>query len=589
MRFEKGRYRATLAFICGLAFASCGSDGENPDRQPPPQRMETTPPASRSTEFPPPISGGTLLILADGHTAVAADSDRDRVWIVDLDAQSMRAEIVLNPADEPGRLVEDRAGRVHVALRGGGALATLDVAARRIIERRPVCGAPRGVAYDARKDVVHVACATGELVTLPAGTGDPIRTLDIEPDLRDVIVAKDRLFVSFFRSARLIEISDDGEIASQLAPPRKFDHRPGVAWRTIVTPSGALAMLHQREKLSPISVDPGGYGSRSSPTSTLHSAVTLLQPATMPIATGALSGVTLVVDLAVSPDGKKVALAVAGGPPTQPGLLITAMSELEQPAELITNFEPGFQLRAAVVAVAYDGKGRLVAQTREPAALYLSTQSMPIPLPGSSRHDTGHAMFHRGTAVNLACASCHPEGGDDGHVWLIDTIGARRTQSLRGGLLATAPFHWNGDAADLGSLMHQVFTIRMSGPQISEQESNAMARWLDAQPSHTGLPVRDEAAVQRGRALFQDARVGCATCHHGPKLTNNQTVDVGTGGPFQVPGLLGLATRAPYLHNGCAPSLNDRFGSCGGGDLHGKTSPLTSEQRQDLIAYLQSL
>ena len=33
---------------------------------------------------PPAISGGTLRVLRDGHTAVAADPDRDRVYIVDL-------------------------------------------------------------------------------------------------------------------------------------------------------------------------------------------------------------------------------------------------------------------------------------------------------------------------------------------------------------------------------------------------------------------------------------------------------------------------------------------------------------------------
>src|SRR5262249_38690062 len=36
---------------------------------------------------PPAISGGTLRILADGHTAVAADPDRDRVYVVNLTAR----------------------------------------------------------------------------------------------------------------------------------------------------------------------------------------------------------------------------------------------------------------------------------------------------------------------------------------------------------------------------------------------------------------------------------------------------------------------------------------------------------------------
>jgi cytochrome c peroxidase len=65
---------------------------------------------------------------------------------------------------------------------------------------------------------------------------------------------------------------------------------------------------------------------------------------------------------------------------------------------------------------------------------------------------------------------------------------------------------------------------------------------------------------------------------------------VGTGGTFQVPGLLGLALRAPYMHNGCAKTLDQRFeAACGGGDKHGVTSKLTKEQLADLIAYLKTL
>jgi hypothetical protein len=52
--------------------------------------------------------------------------------------------------------------------------------------------------------------------------------------------------------------------------------------------------------------------------------------------------------------------------------------------------------------------------------------------------------------------------------------------------------------------------------------------------------------------------------------------------------------RAPFLHDGCATTLTDRFGdrrvpTCGGGDLHGKTAHLTSAQIADLVAYLESL
>src|SRR5262249_21152238 len=92
---------------------------------------------------PPPISGGTLLIMKDGHTGIAAASDRDRVSIVDLASQALTTEIKLNRDDEPGRVVEDADGHVHVVLRRGGSIATIDPAAGKLLARRPVCASPR--------------------------------------------------------------------------------------------------------------------------------------------------------------------------------------------------------------------------------------------------------------------------------------------------------------------------------------------------------------------------------------------------------------------------------------------------------------
>jgi mono/diheme cytochrome c family protein len=97
------------------------------------------------------------------------------------------------------------------------------------------------------------------------------------------------------------------------------------------------------------------------------------------------------------------------------------------------------------------------------------------------------------------------------------------------------------------------------------------------------------AAVGRGRALFADEKVGCAGCHGGPRLTNNQMADVGTGGAFQVPSLIGLAARAPYQHDGCAATLRERFDPACGGARHGSTAGLAPAGLDDLIAYLQSL
>jgi mono/diheme cytochrome c family protein len=129
----------------------------------------------------------------------------------------------------------------------------------------------------------------------------------------------------------------------------------------------------------------------------------------------------------------------------------------------------------------------------------------------------------------------------------------------------------------------------MSGPLLTSEHVESMFRWIDEIPRMLPPAADDPVAAERGRALFNDADIGCASCHSGEKMTNNTTVDVQTGGAFQVPSLLGLAWRAPYMHQGCAPTLAARFESCGGGDHHGRTSQLTAEQRADLVAYLDTL
>ena len=52
---------------------------------------------------PPPISGGTLLVLRDGVTAVAADPDRDLVYVVDTRTKKLLpTRRRWRPATSPG-------------------------------------------------------------------------------------------------------------------------------------------------------------------------------------------------------------------------------------------------------------------------------------------------------------------------------------------------------------------------------------------------------------------------------------------------------------------------------------------------------
>ncbi|HVU52717.1 MAG TPA: cytochrome c [Polyangia bacterium] len=569
-------------------------------------------PAVTAAVAPRPVSGGTLVVLRDGHTAVASDPDRDVVYVADLSTRAVRARVALVAGDEPGRLVEDGAGLVHVALRRGGAVVTLDPAMGTVTSRQSVCAAPRGLAYEAAKDLVHVACAEGTLVSLRA-SGGVTRTVTLRRDLRDVVVIGDgTLLVSTFKTADVLAVDASGTVTSAVRPPARHGispsngqprtMSPAVAWRMVPANGSSALLLHQRGVDDPISVGPGGYAAGKGCDGIVESTASLVFPGVTPSTSSPLAMVTLAVDVAVSPDGTLMALAVAGSSHAP------AVPVMTVPLTLVTQGTGGCtsgglpagppSMGAAsapppppgqAVSVAFEPNGAVVAQSRDPDVLWTSDGLDPIQLSSESTHDTGHLMFHVDAGGGVACASCHPEGGEDGRTWSFACLGPRRSQSLRGGLSGTEPFHWDGDMPSFPDLVQAVFVGRMSGPQPTADQTAAMLRWLDTIPELPTPPPAAPAAVERGRALFGSATLGCTTCHAGPRLTNNLSVDVGTGLTAQVPSLRGVGWRAPFLHNGCAPTLADRFGSCGGGDRHGHTSQLAPSDVADLTAFLETL
>ena len=234
-------------------------------------------------------------------------------------------------------------------------------------------------------------------------------------------------------------------------------------------------------------------------------------------------------------------------------------------------------------------------QTRDPANLWVFPPSgdaggnapWSIPLSSVSRCDSGHDIFHTHAGVAIACASCHPEGGDDGHVWILNGD-QRRTPSLRGTIAGTAPYHWPGDEPDLPTLVNDVYTVRMAGGTLDDDEMSALTGWVQTIPPPPAPSWVNASAVLAGEVIFRSTSAGCATCHSGSKFTNNQTVDVGTGGSFQVPPLVGVGWRTPLLHNGCAATIADRFGMCST-QQHGSIASLSAEDLQNLEAYLETL
>jgi mono/diheme cytochrome c family protein len=629
----------------------------------PPARLSAVVVADRP---PPALSGGTLAVANDGSVAVAADPDRDQVYLIDLKAGDSKT-IQLATGSEPGRAVLDEQGRAHVALRGNGKLLTIDTAAGEILAQTDVCTLPRGLAYDATRDAVVIACASGELVTVAAADHASIASAQLELDLRDVVIKKDELLVSRYRSAELLHVSRDGTVLSKGGPKdlqqQRFDPfggiidpailpdggfptpsvptvnlSPTLAWKTVSHGDGVL-MLHQQSQDDEISITAdadagmnpligllggggGGYGGGcqtiTQPSLTLFGADGSPNDSTTIFPRG------LAVDVAVSPKGDLVALAEPGSylrqletvEVVQMAVVTNSFIEQKFPQDAgfvappdggfgggscITGWTYGNDIQAT--SVAFDGEGNLYAFSREPAQLVRYVASDPqfftgftvdktITLATKSVRDTGHELFHADVGSGLSCAGCHGEALDDGHIWNFKDFGPRRTQTMRGGLLSTLPLHWEGDLGTFKNLVDEVMTRRMGGFQVETRYSDALATWVDKLPAlklgAAESPAPD--AVQRGKALFESEEVACASCHSGTHFTNNKSLDVGTGGTFQVPTLNGIALHAPFLHDGCAATLEERFDpSCGGGDKHGHTSQLAQDEIADLVAYLETL
>lgn len=700
------RQTTTLVFVALLTGALPGCsllEGRGPEPQPeeeiepgdsegfsgvtptlaPPLRLSTLITADRP---PPPISGGTLAVRTDGSLVVAADPDRDVVYLIDPALRNVR-KVQLAKGSEPGRVVLDATGGAHVALRNTGAVVRIDIDAGSVSSETRVCGLPRGLAYDSVADAVLVACADGALVTLAAATHGELARSFVALDLRDVVVNdQGQRFVSRYRSAELLQVAADGSIVKQTGPlrtrsarfdpiddgsdmgdtsdeggpasrggmPREVTLSAALAWKTVRGHDGEPVMLHQQSQDDEVVISAaGGYGGGCA--TITQAGVTYFGKGGRATPSLGLAGAALVVDVAVSSSGKWTAVAKPGaylrgelpsvevlpsglgqavveadagrkdaGPvaiqdagvadapsaPTAPrsddprpsfdaGMDIPGESSPFDLGQCNSGWGDGVDMQAT--AVAFDGQDMLYVLSREPAQLRIyAARSAPsewpdffetdnIDLAGKSVRDTGHELFHADVGTGLACASCHGEALDDGHVWNFRDFGPRRTQNMRGGLLHTLPLHWEGDLPTFQNLVDEVMTRRMGGFSVEPRYANALAQWIDKLPA-LELGARDPAAAQRGKLLFESAEVACATCHSGEALTNNKTVDVGTGGSFQVPSLRGIALQGPFMHDGCAATLHDRFDApCGGGDAHGKTSQLDASQVDDLVAYIETL
>jgi hypothetical protein len=568
------------------------------------------------------ISAGTLLVTRAGQ-AIAADPDRDAVHVVDLSAHAVKT-VPLSEGDEPGRVVEGEDGVVYVATRRGGVVASLNVASN-AVRRIPVCAAPRGLAYDAAASKLWVACRSGMLVGVDTKTETVTDRFQLDSDLRDVVMSGNTLVVTRFKSAEVLVLGRDGKVLKRSQPDAAAARSgtPSVAFRTLAMPSGGVLVGHIEASNTTLPSGAGAYygaacgGSVAdltlsaidtampvAPTPSAPATDTPTTPTLRTMASHTLGGVAGPIDFAFSRDGARSAVVSVGNSwspdgTTFPNLFVTSSEQIAKENGVALSCGGGVtsgggstpsstNVPGELVAVAFDQNSAWVVQSRQPAQLQLENGTI-IALASDDRFDTGLAMFHMNTGGGVSCTSCHPEGGEDGHTWSF-TVGLRRSQALEGGLSSRAPFHWEGDLGRFDTLFDEVMMKRMSLlANVTGKQRDALEGWIDSVPSAKAADNLDGESLKRGKELFERKDLACNTCHGGPNFTDNQLHDVGTGKKFVTPSLIGVGVRAPLFHDGCAVSLEGRFGPCGGGDRHGVTSTLTDAEEADLTTFMRSL
>ena len=215
----------------------------------------------------------------------------------------------------------------------------------------------------------------------------------------------------------------------------------------------------------------------------------------------------------------------------------------------------------------------------------------------------------------MSCASCHLDGEHDGRTWDFTSRGEglRNTKALFG-MSGQGPLHWSANFDEVQDFERDI-RESMGGSGFLNDDSvlddpfgdslAGRSPELDALAAYVASlepPVSPFEGSEEGRTIFEAS--GCLACHDGERLTNSagepELYDVGTLTEasgyrlgeeltgLDTPELVGLFYTAPYLHDGSAATLRERFDRDPGG-RHGDTAGLSEEELAALEAWLLSL
>lgn len=232
----------------------------------------------------------------------------------------------------------------------------------------------------------------------------------------------------------------------------------------------------------------------------------------------------------------------------------------------------------------------------------------------------------------MACAGCHPEGRDDGHVWR-ETVNrgshfahfragpsltmrsggtdrepygvARQTPMLAGRVNALGPYGWHAESATLVDRIKAGFGLHRSGDLLADGATLRMRAEPLAEFLRQGLvpPPREERELspqeRKGKAVFESPGTQCTSCHVPRTEFTDRSVlplrgvkalplfDEDPRHGYKVPSLLYVGSTPPYYHDGSEATLEDLVEH--DQNRMGRTTHLSAEDRAALVAYLRTL
>ncbi|MEZ0312913.1 MAG: PKD domain-containing protein [Myxococcota bacterium] len=619
------------------------------------------PPSAAKATSSSPIALG----FADRELWVA-NADAGSVSLVELRVGNRVTELPVGASPRTLALNADHT-RLYVACRDSDAVWAIDTATRTVIGSRRTGSAPHGVtvANDGHVLVSHEA--GGELVVLDAELS-PLGRVALADNPRALASDADgkRAYVTHFLTrgsvgkvtvVDLAHVSIEAvfELAHDPGPDTRSSGRgyPNLLGAVAVAPAGDMLWIGGLKS----NTERGLFldGTPLDPENRLRG---VLLPVDLTSGTELLTrridtnDADSVSAIGFSPNGRYAYLAHQGAGTLSvydlPRIALNGGGDGDTPA---------FTARVAVgeapngIAVSSDGRRVYVASSlsrsvfvldaSDPRSPTVLSEIAVSPEPLAPAIALGKRLFHRSTepmhsAQNyIACASCHPDGGQDGRTWDFTQAGEglRNTIDLRGRAgLGHGPVHWTANFDEIqdfeNDIVHgfggeglahdgaQPYPPLGTSPNAGRSiELDALAAYVSSLATFPKTPHRSSDGAlsepaRRGKALFYDPTTGCAGCHAPPRFTDSTLTadpanfalhDVGTWTPasgegrgssyvgFDVPTLLGVFATAPYLHDGSAPTLRDVLTNRNPSNTHGVTSHLSHTELDDLVAFLMAL